>query len=320
MLYLDYSRKPGEWLRNRLGGRENLDAIAFLCEVNALVAAEHPGCFAIAEESTAWPGVSKPVGDGGLGFAFKWNMGWMHDTLTYFTTDPLYRSHHHGQLTFAMVYEYSERFVMPLSHDEVVHLKRSLLNKMPGDEWQRFANLRVLLAYQYTRPGKKLVFMGTELAPTDEWNHDASLPWHLAHEGLHAGFLAMMQELGRLYHELPPLWRHDHEPEGFAWVDVGDAVNSVLSYVRSDGDRHAVVLLNLTPVPRAHYRIGAPAAGSYALAFSTDDARFGGSGYPARTRVETQPSPFHGFPQSMVIDLPPLAALVLVPDAAGSTA
>ncbi|CAA9298554.1 MAG: GH13_9 / GH13_8 / GH13 / GH13_10 / CBM48 [uncultured Gemmatimonadaceae bacterium] len=314
MLYLDYSRKPGEWLRNRHGGRENLEAIDFLREVNALIAAERPGCFTMAEESTAWPGVTRPPHEGGLGFTFKWNMGWMHDTLTYFATDPLYRNYHQGQLTFAMVYEYSERFVMPLSHDEVVHLKRSLLDKMPGDPWQRFANLRLLLAYQYTRPGKKLLFMGTELAPWEEWNHDTSLPWHLAHEPAHAAFGAFMEELGRLYHEQSPLWRRDHDYDGFRWVDVADEANSVLSFVRYDGDAHVVVVLNMTPVPREQYRVGAPAAGRYALRLSTDEPRFGGSGYAAPAAVDTEPAPFHGFAQSMTLTLPPLGAVVLVPE------
>ena len=314
MLYLDYSRQPGEWLRNRHGGRENLEAIDFLREVNALVAAERPGCFTMAEESTAWPGVTRPPHEGGLGFAFKWNMGWMHDTLTYFATDPLYRNYHQGQLTFAMVYEYSERFVMPLSHDEVVHLKGSLLAKMPGDLWQRFANLRLLLAYQYARPGKKLLFMGTELAAPDEWNHDTSLPWHLAHEPRHAAFGAYMEELGRLYHEQSALWRRDHDYDGFGWIDVADEANSVLSFVRYDGDAHVVVVLNLTPVPREHYRVGAPGAGPYVLRLSTDDARFGGSGYATAARVATEAAPFHGFAQSMVLSLPPLGAVVLVPE------
>jgi 1,4-alpha-glucan branching enzyme len=314
MLYLDYSRQPGQWLRNRHGGRENLEAIDFLREVNALVALEYPGRFTVAEESTAWPGVTKPPHEGGLGFTFKWNMGWMHDTLAYFATDPIYRRYHQGELTFAMVYEYSERFVMPLSHDEVVHLKRSLLGKMPGDDWQRFANLRVLLAYHYTRPGKKLLFMGTELASPDEWNHDASLPWHLAHDPEHARFGAFMEELGRLYREHPAFWADDHTPAGFAWIDVADEANSVLSYVRRGDGRHAVVVLNLTPVPREHYRVGAPAPGSYTVRLSTDEARFGGSGFAGPATVATEAAPFHGFEQSMVLSLPPLGAVVLLPD------
>ena len=314
MLYLDYSRQPGQWLRNRFGGRENLDAIDFLRTVNDVVHAEEPGCFTVAEESTAWPGVTAPTAGGGLGFTFKWNMGWMHDTLQYFETDPLYRRWHQDRLTFAMIYEYSERFVMPLSHDEVVHLKRALVEKMPGDDWQRFANLRALIAYQYTRPGKKLLFMGAELAQRREWNHDSSVDWHLLGEDRHARFAAFVAELGRLYKATPALWRRDHEPSGFSWIDVADQMNSVLSYMRCDGDDHAMVVLNLTPVPHEEYRVGAPSAGTYLLALDSDDARFGGSGFGAHVRVQTEPSPFHGYPQSLRLRLPPLGVVVLVPE------
>jgi 1,4-alpha-glucan branching enzyme len=314
MLYLDYSRQPGQWLRNRYGGRENLDAIDFLRETNELVRTTHPGCFTVAEESTAWPGVTRPASEGGLGFNFKWNMGWMHDTLAYFAHDPVYRRHHQDQLTFAMVYEYHERFVMPLSHDEVVHLKRSLVEKMPGDEWQRLANLRLLLAYQYTRPGKMLLFMGTEIAQRGEWNHDVSMDWHLAEEPLRRGLLEYMATLGRVYNAHSPFWRRDHEPEGFAWIDTMDRENSVLSYMRRDGEEHAVVVLNLTPVPRENYRVGVPAGGAYVQLLSTDEARFGGSGYPAVERAEVEAVPFHGFQQSVRLMLPPLGALVLVPE------
>ena len=317
MLYLDYSRQPGQWLRNRYGGRENLEAIDFLREVNELVRLEHPGCFTVAEESTAWPGVTRPVREGGLGFSFKWNMGWMHDTLAYFEHDPIHRRYHQDQLTFAMIYEYNERFLMPLSHDEVVHLKRSLVDKMPGDEWQRLANLRLLLAYQYTRPGKKLLFMGTEIAQRAEWNHDASLDWHLGAEPLRAGFGEYMVELGRLYHAHSPLWRRDHEPEGFQWVDTADRENSVLSYMRRDGDRHLLVVLNFTPVPREHYRVGVPDGGAYVQLLSTDEARFGGSGYPMVERAAVEAVPFHGFAQSVRLTLPPLGALVLGPEGEG---
>jgi 1,4-alpha-glucan branching enzyme len=319
MLYLDYSRKPDQWLRNRYGGRENLEAIDFLREVNAAVREECPGCFTAAEESTAWPKVSGPPAEGGLGFTFKWNMGWMHDTLEYFAEDPINRRHHHDRLTFAMMYEYSERFVMPLSHDEVVHLKGSLLTKMPGDYWQRLANLRLLLAYQFTRPGKKLVFMGTELAPWGEWNHDAGLPWATADEPARAAFLAFVRALGALYRGEAPLWRHDHDPHGFHWVDVGDREQSVVSYVRRDGDDHALVVLNLTPVPRERYRVGAPAQRGYTVALSSDEPRFGGSGYggiEAGARVAADPVPYHGHAQSVELTLPPLGALVLVPDRA----
>ena len=316
MLYLDYSRKPGQWLRNRYGGRENLEAVAFLRELNEAVLREQPGCIMVAEESTAWPGVTRPVAEGGLGFTFKWNMGWMHDTLAYFATDPLYRSHHQGQLTFSMVYEYSEHFINPLSHDEVVHLKRSLLEKMPGDDWQRFANLRLLMTYLYTRPGKKLLFMGSELAPRGEWNHDASLDWHLAQQPPHAQFGDYLRELGLLYGETPAFWRRDPDPEGFAWIDVADEANSVLSYVRRDGDDHVIVVLNLTPVPHEDYRIGAPQAGAYVRLLSSDDEQFGGSGWGTPARVVTEHSPFHGHAQSMRLRLPPLGALVLAPEVA----
>jgi 1,4-alpha-glucan branching enzyme len=314
MLYLDYSRKPGEWLRNRYGGRENLEAIDFLRILNETVRSEQPGCVMVAEESTAWPGVTRPVSEGGLGFTFKWNMGWMHDTLKYFSLDPVYRRHHQDQLTFAMIYEYHERFIMPLSHDEVVHGKRSLLEKMPGDLWQKFANLRLLLAYQYTRPGKKLLFMGTELAPYREWNHDASLDWHLAEDLRRTQFGAFMEELGRSYRELPALWRSDPDPEGFAWIDIADYESSVLSYVRRAAGEHVIVVLNMTPVPRANYRIGAPAAGTYVERLSTDDARFGGSLFETPRSVETEASPFHGYQHSLKLQLPPLGALILVPE------
>ena len=314
MLYLDYSRQAGQWLRNRYGGRENLEAIAFLQMMNEAVRMEQPGCFTVAEESTAWPGVTKPVGEGGLGFTFKWNMGWMHDTLKYFATDPMYRTHHHDQITFAMMYEYSERFIMPVSHDEVVHLKRSLLEKMPGDLWQKFANLRLLLAYQYTRPGKALLFMGTELAQYREWNHDISLDWHLAADPIRQGFHRFVQDLGRLYQMSPALWHRDHEPEGFQWVDVADRANSVISYLRRDGADHLLVALNMTPVPHAEYRLGVPQACAYVEVISSDDPRYGGSDYETRARAEVEAVPFHGYPQSIRLNLPPLGALVLAPE------
>jgi 1,4-alpha-glucan branching enzyme len=313
MLYLDYSRKPGEWLRNRFGGRENLDAIDFLRAMNEAVRIDAPGCYTIAEESTSWPGVTKPPQEGGLGFTYKWNMGWMHDTLAYFSQDPLFRSYHQDQLTFAMIYEYSERFIMPLSHDEVVHLKKSLLEKMPGDEWRKLANLRLMLAYMYTRPGKKLLFMGTEIAPYSEWNHDVSLDWHLADDATHGAFLRFVQELGALYDSHPELWRDDFDPRGFSWIDVADRMNSVLSYVRRAGDSHMVIVLNMTPEARANYRVGVPREGSYDILLSSDSTRFGGSGFGQEGSVHTDPSPFHGYPQSVSLNLPPLGALVLAP-------
>jgi 1,4-alpha-glucan branching enzyme len=314
MLYLDYSRKAGEWVTNQHGGRENLDAIAFLKQFNQTILIECPGAITIAEESTAWPGVTKPVSDGGLGFTFKWNMGWMHDTLEYFKLDPIHRRFHHDKLTFAMLYEYSERFIMPLSHDEVVHLKGSLLHKMPGDEWQKLANLRLLLAYMFTRPGKKLVFMGTELAVPTEWNHDASLPWHLGDTPNRAAFVRFVAQLAALYKEKPAFWQDDSTWEGFRWIDVADKENSVLSYERKAGDSRAIVVLNLTPLPRERYRIGVPEGGQYQCVLSTDDAQWGGTGLASFAAVDADASPYHGLSHSVELTLPPLAAIVLAPN------
>ncbi len=314
MLYLDYGREAGQWLRNRLGGRENLEAVAFLRQLNYLVRSQHPGVVTIAEESTTWPKVTHPISEGGLGFTFKWNMGWMHDTLTYFRVDPLFRRGAHDQLTFAMMYEYSERFVNPISHDEVVHLKRSMLEKMPGDTWRKFANLRALIGYSVTRPGKSMFFMGIELATHREWNHDASLEWHLSRDPKREGLMAFMAALGALYRAHSCFWRRDHEPAGFSWIDVGDREQSVVSYVRRDGAHHAVVVLNLTPVPRLAYRIGVPAEGSYRYALSSDDATFGGSGHERPETVATDAEPYHGFPHSVQLTLPPLSVLVLLPE------
>ena len=313
MLYLDYSRKAGEWVTNQHGGRENLDAIAFLKQFNQTILAECPGAMTIAEESTAWPGVTKPVSDGGLGFTFKWNMGWMHDTLEYFTLDPIHRRFHHDKLTFAMLYEYSERFIMPLSHDEVVHLKGSLFDKMPGDEWQKLANLRLLLAYMFTRPGKKLLFMGSELAVPSEWNHDTSLPWHLADEQSRAAFGRYVARLAALYKQEPAFWRNDSTWDGFRWIDVADKENSVLSYERQADDSRAIVVLNLTPIPRERYRIGVPEGGRYECVLSTDDSMWGGTGRGSFDAVQAVDAPYHGLPHSVELSLPPLAAIVLAP-------
>jgi len=257
--------------------------------------------------------VTTPVAEGGLGFTFKWNMGWMHDSLAYFALDPIHRRFHHDQITFAMLYEYSERFIMPLSHDEVVHLKGSLLTKMPGDEWRRFANLRVLLAYMFTRPGKKLVFMGTELAPWTEWNHERSLDWHLLEDPNRAAFSQFIARLATVYRNEPAFWRDDESWEGFTWIDVADRENSVVSYVRRSGDSHAVVVLNLTPLPRERYRIGVPSDARYERLLSSDDAQWGGSGFAEFDPLETEAVPFHGLEHSIEVTLPPLSALILVP-------
>ncbi|MBI4717500.1 MAG: 1,4-alpha-glucan branching protein GlgB [Planctomycetes bacterium] len=313
MLYLDYSRREGEWYPNRYGGKENLEAIDLMRHVNEVVREDCPGCFTIAEESTGWTGVSRPAREGGLGFSLKWNMGWMHDTLLYFSRDPVHRRFHQDDLTFAMLYEHSERFINPLSHDEVVHGKRSLLEKMPGDYWQKFANLRVLLAYQFTRPGKKLLFMGSEFAPYSEWYYDASLDWHLLDDPLRQGLMRCCARLGHLYRESPCLWRGDAEGPGFSWIDCADREQSVLSYIRRHGDDLQVVVLNLTPVPRDGYRIGVPAAAAYAVRLNTDEAAFGGSGYSTAAGAAVEPLGMHGFPQSIRLSLPPLSALVLAP-------
>jgi 1,4-alpha-glucan branching enzyme len=267
----------------------------------------------IAEESTAWGGVTRPVAEGGLGFHFKWNMGWMHDTLRYFERDPIHRKHHHDDLTFSMVYEHSERFVNPLSHDEVVHGKRSLLDKMPGDRWRKFANVRTLLAYQYTRPGKILLFMGIELGTWREWDCERPLEWELLGDPDHAGLQRLIADLGRLYAETPALWRQDPDPEGFSWLVGDDREQSVFGYARHAGPACALVMLNLTPVPRTDYRVGVPLEGAYRTVLSTDDLRYGGSNYPYRAELRTEPIPWHGRHHSVILDLPPLAALVLAP-------
>jgi 1,4-alpha-glucan branching enzyme len=313
MLYLDYSREAGNWVPNRYGGRENLEAIDFLREMNAVVHQEAPGCVTIAEDSTAWPGVTKPIRDGGLGFTFKWNMGWMHDTLEYFEKDPIYRRYHQDLLTFAMIYEHSESFVMPLSHDEMVHLKGSLYEKMPGDHWQKLANLRTLFAYMVTRPGKSLLFMGSEIAEPNEWNHDQSLDWHLAEHGDRAAFMQFMERLGSVYKQHSAFWQLDSEPRGFEWIDVNDRANSVLSFIRRSTEEHAVIVLNLTPTPHAAYRIGVPDSGEYACLVSTDARAWGGSGYGEFDAVQADDIPYHGRRYSVEIALPPLSAVVLAP-------
>ena len=313
MLYLDYGRQ-GDFAANRHGGRENLEAIEFLRMLNATTHQRSPGTVVIAEESTDWPLVSRPTEAGGLGFSMKWNMGWMHDTLQYFALDPVHRSHHHRNLSFGQMYAYSENFVLPLSHDEVVHLKRSLLGRMPGDRWQQLASLRALYAYMWTLPGKKLLFMGGELATPWEWNFAESLPWWLADHAEHRGVMRAVADLNRLYAAEPALHRHDFEPQGFAWLDCEDAAHSTLSYVRRAGDAHVVVALNLTPVPRPGFRLGVPRAGRYVERFNSDSALYGGSNLGNGLGLATQPLPWHGQAQSVEVTLPPLAGVILAPD------
>jgi 1,4-alpha-glucan branching enzyme len=313
MLYLDYGKKNGEWIPNRYGGNHNLQAIDFFRKLNELVYGLFPGCFTVAEESTDWSGVTSPAYLGGLGFGFKWDMGWMHDTLLYFGKEPIHRKYHHNTLTFSMMYAYSENFVLPFSHDEVVYGKRSLLSKMPGDEWQKFANLRLLLGYMYTHPGKKLLFMGTELAPWDEWYHAKGLDWSLQSDPVRRRFQRFMEDLGRLYREHPALWELDPVPEGFSWIDCNDANSSVVSYVRFGKKTHLVCVLNLTPAPRHGYRIGVPGKHGYYERINSDSAYYGGSNLGNENYVGVQDVPFHGFTQSIPLTLPPLACLILEP-------
>jgi 1,4-alpha-glucan branching enzyme len=313
MLYLDYSREAGEWIPNRFGGNENLEAIAFLKRLNELVFSERPGTTTIAEESTAWPGVSRPTYLGGLGFGFKWNMGWMHDTLSYIQKDPIHRGHHHDQLTFGLLYAFTENFVLPLSHDEVVHGKGSLIGKMPGDRWQKFANLRSYFGFMWGHPGKKLLFMGGEFAQESEWNHDRSLDWHLLDDGMHRGVQMLIRDLNRLYREIPALHVFDAEGRGFEWVDASDNEASVLSFLRlgEDGDRPVLVVCNFTPVPRENYRIGVPTGGRWAERINTDSQDYGGSGIGNGGSVEASAIPWHGRPFSLNLTLPPLSTLIL---------
>ena len=314
MIYLDYSRKEGEWTPNMYGGRENLEALAFMREMNEMVHADFPGALTIAEESTAWPMVSRPTWLGGLGFSMKWNMGWMNDTLDYMQHDPVYRRYMHERLTFGQIYAYTENFVMPLSHDEVVHGKGSLLAKMPGDEWQRFANLRLLLAYQMMSPGKKLQFMGAELGQGSEWRPGEELPWNLLQFPLHAGLQRLAGQLNHLYVHEPALHELDFSSAGFQWIDCHDADQSVVSWIRRSRDgRHAVIVLNFTPVPRHGYRLGVPLAQDYLERMNTDSAFYGGSDMGNGGRVNAEAMPWMGFPASLTLTLPPLAALVFLP-------
>ena len=316
MLYLDYSRKPGEWVPNIHGGRENLEAIDFLRTLNERVYHDQPSIQMIAEDSTAWPMVSKPVWLGGLGFGMKWDMGWMHDTLEYMQHDPVHRAYHHGKLSFRMMYAWSENFVLPLSHDEVVHGKGSLLNKMPGDDWQKFANLRLLYALMWSEPGKKLLFMGGELAQWAEWNHERELDWGLLQDPRHAGVQHLVRDLNRLYREHPAMHRYDCEPRGFEWIEADDARQSVLSFIRrgDDDDPPVVAVLNFTPVPRPAYVVGVPEAGTWLEILNTDSSIYGGGGVGNLGRVVALDEPMHGKPHSLSLSLPPLGGVFLTPE------
>ena len=312
MLYRDYSRKAGEWIPNQYGGRENLEAIEFFKHLNSIITSRCHGAITIAEESTAWPGVTKPVAEGGLGFMFKWNMGWMHDTLHYMEQNPIYRSYNHGSFTFGMVYAFSERFILPLSHDEVVHGKGSLIRKMPGDEWQKFANLRAYLAYMWAHPGKKLLFMGGEIAQDLEWNHDASISWHLLDNPRHAGMQRLVRDLNRVYAAETALHATDSDPAAFAWAVVDDSANSVFAMLRTSPDGQSVILVasNMTPVPRINYRIGVPATGTWQEILNTDAGVYGGGDLGNGGAVQAQDVSSHGRAASLELLLPPLSTVL----------
>jgi 1,4-alpha-glucan branching enzyme len=315
MLYLDYSRKPGQWLPNKFGGRENLEAVDFLRRFNIEVYKEHPDVQTIAEESTAWPLVSRPTYLGGLGFGMKWDMGWMHDTLAYISKDPVHRRFDHNQLTFRMLYAFTENYMLPLSHDEVVHGKGSLLSKMPGDDWQKFANMRLLLAYMYALPGKKLLFMGIEFGQWNEWSHEASLDWHLVDDPMHDGLSRWTGDLNRVLREERPLHELDFDPAGFAWIDASDSEQSVISFLRrSTKDELLIAVFNFTPVPRYNYQIGAPLPGRWLELLNSDAPIYGGSGQGNLGAVEAAPVGRHGHLHSLTLTLPPLGAVFLKPD------
>lgn len=313
MLYLDYSRQAGQWIPNQYGGRENLEAIAFLRELNAVVHGLFPGVLTIAEESTAWPAVSRPVDIGGLGFSMKWNMGWMNDNLAYIAQDPIYRKYHHNKLTFSQMYAWTENFVLPLSHDEVVHMKKSMLGKMPGDYWQRFANLRLFYAWQYAHPGKKLLFMGCEFGQWLEWNEAVELDWGLLSFPAHDALRKLVSDLNHLYRERPALHHYDHDPRGFRWIDCNDSQQSTLCLIRAGATPadEVVIVLNFTPVPRYGYRIGVPQQGTYREILNTDSSYYGGSNCGNAGQLDAQDVAWMGFNQSIELTLPPLGAIFL---------
>ncbi len=317
MLYLDYARKDGEWIPNRYGGRENLEAISFLRTLNEAVYREHPDAFTAAEESTAWPMVSRPTYLGGLGFGMKWNMGWMHDTLAYAKENPLHRKFHHGRLTFSLIYAFNENFMLPLSHDEVVHGKGSLIGKMPGDHWQQFANLRALYGYMWGHPGKKLLFMGGEFGQRREWTHDGELEWWVCERPEHAGLKRWIADLNRAYRSEPALWQVDFSHEGFEWIDANDAESSVIAFLRKPRQRGApvAVVCNLTPVPRQNYVLGVPRGGAWREILNSDSKDYGGAGWGNFGVVEAAPLAAHGRPHSLTLTLPPLSSIFLRSDA-----
>jgi 1,4-alpha-glucan branching enzyme len=310
MLYLDYSREHNDWIPNMYGGNENLEAIDFLRELNAVTHQQHPGTVMMAEESTAWPQVTRPTWTGGLGFSMKWNMGWMHDVLSYMSKDPIHRMHHHDQLTFGLLYAFTENFVLPFSHDEVVHGKGSLINKMPGDEWQRFANLRLLLTFMFTYPGKKLLFMGCEFGQGTEWSVSRALDWYVLDYAHHRGIQTLIKDLNRLYKTHPALFKHDFEHQGFEWIDCHDIQQSIISYRRKSDLEDLVIVLNFTPVPREHYRIGVPSEGVYSEIFNSDSQYYDGTN-TGNAAVMSEPIPWMNLPHSLTLTLPPLGALIL---------
>lgn len=311
MLYLDYSREEGDWIPNIHGGNENIEAIEFMRELNTVTHANFPGTMIMAEESTAWPQVTRPVNIGGLGFSMKWNMGWMHDTLNYFSKDPVHRHFHHDQLTFGLLYLFSENFILPFSHDEVVHGKSSMIYKMPGDEWQRFANLRLLYTYMFTYPGKKLLFMGCEFAQGDEWNHDKALDWYVLQYPGHAGIKQLVSDLNGLYIQQDALHKYDFDSHGFEWIDCHDTDQSVLSYMRKSDHESIIVVLNFTPVIRDNYRIGVPEAGRYEIIFNSDSSFYSGSNAGSHSSLDTDATEWMNQPASLNLTLPPLAGIII---------
>ncbi|KAF3981159.1 MAG: 1,4-alpha-glucan branching protein GlgB [Methylococcales symbiont of Hymedesmia sp. n. MRB-2018] len=310
MLYLDYSREDGDWVPNMYGGNENLEAIDFMRQMNSITHEQHPGTVVIAEESTSWPQVTRPTWTGGLGFSMKWNMGWMHDMLSYMQQDPVHRMHHHDHLTFGMLYAFSENFVLPFSHDEVVHGKGSMLNKMPGDDWQRFANLRLLYTFMFTYPGKKLLFMGCEFGQGTEWNFNQALDWYVLDYPSHNGLKTQIKDLNKLYTSHRALYQHDFEHEGFEWIDCNDVSHSIISYRRKTAKEELIVILNFTPIPRDNYRIGVPAEGNYTEIFNSDSSYYDGSN-SGNGSVWSEPTAWMNLPHSISVTLPPLAGIVL---------